>query len=207
MRQLLRHFRNQTADTEFKCVAGGWIFRAPIPWYFGRRPHYFADETQKTQVEEILVASQRVAWLLLLPLFLVVFLGLPLVLPNITSNSNDHLPLILIVFFLFGLLINFLQNLYNCFALRPSLRLLPRAAEKITLADRLRTRALYFSVKRLILLVLLSLFLLFVVAYLTLTKSVYWSALALVIVWTGVHTVAMLWTKLGTAARPSPWQE
>jgi hypothetical protein len=141
-------------DTEFKPVAGGWVFRAPIAWYFGRRPHYLVNETQKARIAAILAASQIVNIMLVLPLCLAVFLGFPAVLSSIAPNTTDPFPLMMILLSVLGLPMTFLQNLYNCLALRESLRLLPLAAEKPTLADRLRAQGSHISVRDLIFLLL-----------------------------------------------------
>jgi hypothetical protein len=179
---------------EFKYVVEGWIFRAPVPWYFGLRPHYLANEAQKERIASILAASQVVTALLLLPL--VVFLALPSVLPSIVPNPNDRFPLMLTVWLLFCLLTNFLTNLYNCFALRSSLSLLPRAAEKITRADRLRRSVPYSSVMIMILMFVICLFGIFEGIRLMLTESVYWSASLAAVVWAGIYIAAVLWIRL-----------
>jgi hypothetical protein len=179
---------------EFKHVAEGRIFRAPVPWYFGPRPHYLTNETQKERIASILAGSQVVTALLLPALVLVVFLGTPSVLPIIVPNRNDRFPLMLTLLLLFGLLIIFLQNIYNCYALRSSLRLLPRAAEKITLADRLRPEAAYPLLVSFIF--VLVLFVIVDGIHSTLTESVYWSVSVVAGVLIEVYLAAVLWVKL-----------
>lgn len=44
----------------FKPVAGGWVYRAPNPWVFGDAPHYLVDDTQKAEIEMIVVPRRPV---------------------------------------------------------------------------------------------------------------------------------------------------
>jgi Na+/alanine symporter len=165
---------------------------------FRTRPDYLVNETQKARIASILAASQIVAMLLLLLslLALTVFMALPSGLPSIVRSSSDRIPLMLFLFFLFCLLINFFTNLYNCFALRPYLRLLPRAVERITLTDRLRGSVPYSSVMIMILMFVICLFGIFEGIRLMLTDSVYWSASLAAVVWAGIYIAAVLWIGL-----------
>src|SRR6202040_113302 len=38
----------------FKKVAGGYVYRAPNPWLFGKGRHYLVSEAQKEEIAEIL---------------------------------------------------------------------------------------------------------------------------------------------------------
>ena len=38
----------------FKKVAGGYVYRAPNPWLFGKGRHYLVSEAQKEKIAEIL---------------------------------------------------------------------------------------------------------------------------------------------------------
>jgi hypothetical protein len=50
--------RRQIDAMLFKPVSGGFIYRAPNPWIFGRATHYIVDEQQKAALLEILVARR-----------------------------------------------------------------------------------------------------------------------------------------------------
>ncbi len=52
----------------FKQVPGGFVYRAPNPWVFGRADHYLVDEAQKAAILELVVARRPM-------LFLAVWIG------------------------------------------------------------------------------------------------------------------------------------
>jgi hypothetical protein len=63
--------RRQIEAMLFKPGAGGFIYRAPNPWIFGRTDHYVVDETQKAALLAIMVARRP-----LLRLFVIVAVAL-----------------------------------------------------------------------------------------------------------------------------------
>ena len=42
----------------FKPTTGGWVYRAPNPWIFGRPPHYLVSDAQRAQIIEALTLKQ-----------------------------------------------------------------------------------------------------------------------------------------------------
>src|SRR5580693_7314394 len=50
--------RRQIDAMLFKPVPGGFIYRAPNPWIFGRADHYVVNEQQKAEVLGMLVAPR-----------------------------------------------------------------------------------------------------------------------------------------------------
>jgi hypothetical protein len=48
--------RRQIEAMLFKPVPGGFVYRAPNPWIFGRADHYVVNEQQKAELLRILVA-------------------------------------------------------------------------------------------------------------------------------------------------------
>jgi hypothetical protein len=54
----------------FKQVPGGFVFRAPSTWLFGRANHYLATETQKHEIVAILAQRRPVLFLTMLWLIL-----------------------------------------------------------------------------------------------------------------------------------------
>ena len=50
--------RRQVEAMLFKPTPGGFIYRAPNPWIFGRADHYVVNESQKTELLGILVAPR-----------------------------------------------------------------------------------------------------------------------------------------------------
>jgi membrane-associated HD superfamily phosphohydrolase len=50
--------RRQIEAILFKPVSGGFIYRAPNPWIFGRANHYIVDEQQKAELLGMLVARR-----------------------------------------------------------------------------------------------------------------------------------------------------
>jgi hypothetical protein len=48
--------RRQIAATMFRPVPGGFIYRAPNPWVFGRGNHYIVNEQQRAELLAILVS-------------------------------------------------------------------------------------------------------------------------------------------------------
>jgi hypothetical protein len=158
MWRILQGLGRQMAATQFRRGIQGWIFRAPTPWVFGPRPHYVVDEAQKAKIE-IIVGAGRIVFYLLLILAVMWFgvyltgrIGL-----KTASKLDDHL----LVFMLACLLSGVVHNLYQCLALWPQLRTLPRTAEQITLVERLKPLAMYS--KRLLIFALLFLTVAFLV--------------------------------------------
>jgi len=52
--------RRQIDAMLFKPAPGGFIYRAPNPWIFGRADHYIVSEQQKAELLEMLVARRPV---------------------------------------------------------------------------------------------------------------------------------------------------
>src|SRR5579862_5791535 len=50
--------RNQVEAILFKPVPGGFVYRAPNPWIFGRADHFLVNEQQKAELLGILVAPR-----------------------------------------------------------------------------------------------------------------------------------------------------
>ena len=42
----------------FRPTAGGWVYRAPNPWIFGRPTHYLVNDTQRSQIIQALTQKR-----------------------------------------------------------------------------------------------------------------------------------------------------
>src|SRR4051794_14025358 len=117
MWRILRGLGRQAGTMQFRRRPYGWIFRAPAPWLFGRRPHYRVDEGQKERIERVLGAGHLITYVLLtfVLLWLVLYptSGLGLVSPA----SRDHL----FTFILSVLSLGPLHSLFQYLVLRPLL--------------------------------------------------------------------------------------
>lgn len=141
MHRLLLRFGASVAQSQFRRAPQGWIFRAPTPWSFGPRPHYLVDEARKARIEMVVGAGNLVVYLLLI-LAVTWFALYPAAGVGLVSPPwKDHL----LTFVLWCSLLAVPHNFYQCFALWPLLRNLPRTAEKITLVERLKPLAMYSS--------------------------------------------------------------
>ena len=205
MHRMLLWLGTLADQRDFKRSPQGWIFRAPIPWCLGARPHYLVSDTQKAKIEMVVGAGNLVAWLLLAAIALVLFLWAPSALPMAASVSHDPV----LFFVIFGLvvcsfLVSGLQNLYRYVGLRPLLKNLPRTTEKITFAERLKPLTATVPVWFLIVPLIMVLATLFFSAYEALTANA-WDIFPYLAVavssWWIIYISAMLWVKLRLPGR------
>jgi hypothetical protein len=205
MRHMLLRLGALVDQRDFKRSRQGWIFRAPILWCLGPRPHYLVSDTQKAKIEMVVGAGNLVASLLLPAMALVLFLWAPSTLPM--APSVAHAPVLFFV--IFGLvvcsfLVSGLQNLYRYVGLRPLLKNLPRTTEKITFAERLKPLTATVPVWFLIVPLIMVLATLFFSAYEALTANA-WDIFPYLAVavssWWIIYISAMLWVKLRLPGR------
>src|SRR5579862_2394861 len=133
---------DSTAHTEFKRVAdGAWVFRAPVPWMFGRRPHYFVTSNQKSEIEKIFGRSFLV-WSILVVASIVLVNGRgSQLVQHALPPSILGLPSLFLVTLALALVLRWLQNAYHCLALSKLLGGAAPTPDRITFHDRLRIRA------------------------------------------------------------------
>ena len=161
MRRMFLRFGASIADGNFKRAHQGWIFRAPTPWILGPRPHYLVRAEEKAKIEMVLGAGTLVVWLLSAVTALVVLFWMPPLLLNAPSDGTKAL-----LTFAVCCLILIGQNLFHCFMLWVLLKGSPRAAERITFAQRLEAPAAMHSVRHLRFLLLLFLAVFLVLSFL-----------------------------------------
>jgi len=74
LHSLLARFGNQMAESHFKRIPQGWIFRAAPPWSITLGSHYLVSDPTKAKIEVLLGASYLVAWLTIAALGFLIFL-------------------------------------------------------------------------------------------------------------------------------------
>jgi MFS family permease len=126
------------AQIVFKPVAGGYIYRAPNPWLFGRGPHYRVDEAQKAE----LAGRHRS---MLRTLFWLIVAGGALGGPLAAGFLGDHGWKTLAVCGLIGLVIGAVVNFTLVLKVRPILAGLTPTTETMTQGDVLKRQADVFS--------------------------------------------------------------
>ena len=116
----------------FKRLADGYVFRAPSRWPFGRAEHYRVDAARKDEIA-VALAEMRIrrasAVYVVLAATFAGFIS--------TIAFPHHLPAVAAFWVTFALLLVVLMRLSERRLLQPLLSDLPRAAERITLRDRL----------------------------------------------------------------------
>ena len=116
----------------FKRLADGYVFRAPSRWLLGRAEHYRVDAARKGEIAvalaEMRIRRASAVYVVLAATFagLISAIAFP-----------HHLPEVAVFWATFALLLVILMRLSERRLLQPLLSDLPRAAERITLRDRL----------------------------------------------------------------------
>jgi len=116
----------------FKRLADGYVFRAPSRWLLGRAEHYRVDAARKGEIAvalaEMRIRRASAVYVVLAATFagLISAIAFP-----------HHLPAVAVFWATFALLLVILMRLSERRLLQPLLSDLPRAAERITLRDRL----------------------------------------------------------------------
>jgi hypothetical protein len=139
--------RNSVAYADFKPGDGGWIFRAPVPWILGPRPHYLLTGSQKARVEQIYGRIFLVFSALALALILLIIWPSSESAQNVLPPSILGFPRDTLAALVCGALGAWLQSASRYLALRSLLRNAPQTFEQITFRDRLRAHAARHSRK------------------------------------------------------------
>ena len=121
--------------TMFKPVPGGYVFRAPNPWVFGRHRFYLVDEKQKTQLLAIVTAhSQVFFWLAFVDLFAAASLVFACTSHHGGPTWRDALVMFALVpVCLYGAMVTSMRAMTR--QLAPILAGLPRTEQQITTAE------------------------------------------------------------------------
>jgi|ERR1043165_4994383 hypothetical protein len=197
MRARLQRFAGYMAAQYFLHAPQGWLFRAPIPWTFGRRPLYLVDERQKAKIERIAAAGHVV-----ICLFLLLSVAWSVLYPTAglrfgSSSVNDNHVL---TFMLSCMLFAALHHLYEYLAFRSLLKRLPRAtARQTTLAEKLEDPASRLSTRYIGIFFMLLLVLLAFSAYPAIaprSRDVYSVISAIMTGCLVVYVGAVLWVKV-----------
>jgi hypothetical protein len=85
----MSYTRNIVEATRFKAVPGGYVFRMPNPWLFGKPDHYLVSEAQKTELLAILT-PRRPALRIFLAFVLVALAGSAMVFLLRTFGSGQN---------------------------------------------------------------------------------------------------------------------
>jgi hypothetical protein len=121
--------------TMFKAVPGGYVFRAPNPWVFGRYRFFLANEAQKSELLSVVkTRSAAVFWIAL-----IVLIGGSTALLAYGSGHDDPtlgdaiLVLALVPVWIYAAILIAIRPM--ALRLEPMLAGLPRTEERITAAD------------------------------------------------------------------------
>ena len=139
----------------FRKVEGGWVFRAPNPWVFGRAQHYLANDAQRDAIYSALtprrpaLASAVVLGVLLSVIAIVIGTGM------LIYGDADELPLVGVagmfaaIFLLFYLAL-LVASRIRIRRLQPALAVVPTTDQRITSADMRGIITAAMPVKRLL---------------------------------------------------------
>jgi hypothetical protein len=129
-------------ELTFKPVEGGFLYRAPNPWLFGRYRHYFVNADQKA----VLASAHRT---MMRQVFWAIIIGAvtcaPLAGVFLPSNSNAQQLAYLGVAALIGLAIGLTLNALLLHKVKPIIGALTPSSERITRRDVFSTQATTFS--------------------------------------------------------------
>jgi hypothetical protein len=129
-------------ELTFKPVEGGFLYRAPNPWVFGRSRHYFVNAEQKTTLASAhRTTMQQTFWTI------VIGAGAfgPIASVFLASHSNAQQLAYLGVAVLVGLAIGLALNALLVHRVQPIIATLSPSSERITQRDVFGTQASTFS--------------------------------------------------------------
>jgi hypothetical protein len=121
------------AEVRFKRIPSGFVFRAPRPWPFMPAPHFLASEHDKARIMSVLRRTPRQKTAILALMAIAWLFAFPLAAWSYRIAIDIWLGL-----FAAGAAAFFL---YDWWRLRPVIAGLPATAERITLIERMNTRA------------------------------------------------------------------
>jgi drug/metabolite transporter (DMT)-like permease len=140
-----RHWWNPFDGMEeltFRPVEGGFLYRAPNPWVFGRYRHYFVNAEQKA----VLASAHRT---MMRQTFWTIVVGAgacgPIAGGFLPSHSNAQQLAYLGVAALIGLAIGLILNALLLHRVNPIIATLTPSSERITRRDAFSTQATAFS--------------------------------------------------------------
>ena len=125
-------------ELSFKPVTGGYLYRAPSPWLFGRTQHYVVTEEQKAALAVHHRAMLRQAF------WLIIVMG-ALAVPLASLFPPTHGISFIAASIFIGLAIGFLLNTLLVRKVNPIIAGLTPSAERITQRDMFGKQAQTFS--------------------------------------------------------------
>jgi hypothetical protein len=129
-------------ELTFRPVEGGFLYRAPSPWLFGRYRHYFVNTEQKATLASAHRTTMR-------QIFWTIVVGAvafaPIAGVFLPSHSNAQQLAYLGVAALIGLAIGLTLNALLLLRVKPIIATLTLSSERITQRDMFGTQATTFS--------------------------------------------------------------
>jgi tetratricopeptide (TPR) repeat protein len=148
---------SQTPSPLFKKVDGGWLFRAPNAWVFGRAEHYLLSDTQRAAIHAILTPHRPVLTVAILIIVLLSAVGLSVGTAMLVYQDADKLTAVGAVAMISGILLLLYGALLVATRLRirklqPLLAGVPLTDQRITSADMRQAMTATMSLQKLLLL-------------------------------------------------------
>jgi hypothetical protein len=129
---------DRAVETSFTPTDGGYVFRCPNPWLFGRRRSYLVNEHQKEMLAAHLRQRQRVI-LWLLAIYLVIAFGATMLFQSSDApdpSTSGFLGVVALTM-LGALALALVPHLYLMRKIEPLLAQIPRTDDRATLHEQL----------------------------------------------------------------------